>query len=152
MGIREPLDKFRHLPEWIHGVAIEIYYGGRSEVRIRGVELPTILVDYTSNYPTAAALLNVWRLMIAKTICIRDVTAQARKVLNSVSGQDYCGLLAQYHRTALVGLPHNPNCDASFIDSGFECRDRTPIPRSSQRLETTGLLESVPLLKSFFGG
>ena len=85
MGIKKPVDKFRNLPDWIHGIAMESYYGGRSEVRIRDVELPTILVDYTSNYPTAAALLNVWRLMIAKRIRIEDVTPQARKILDSVT-------------------------------------------------------------------
>jgi hypothetical protein len=85
MGIKKPKDKFRKLPEWIHGVAMESYYGGRSEVRIRDIELPVMLVDYTSNYPTAAALLNVWQLMTAKNIRIKDVTAEANKTLNSVT-------------------------------------------------------------------
>jgi hypothetical protein len=43
---------------------MESYCGGRSEVRIRDIDLPVILVDYTSNYPTAAARLNVWQLMV----------------------------------------------------------------------------------------
>jgi hypothetical protein len=64
---------------------MESYCGGRSEVRIRDTELPTILVDYTSNYPTAAALLNAWQFMIAKKLRIKDVTQEARKLLNSVT-------------------------------------------------------------------
>jgi hypothetical protein len=64
---------------------MESYCGGRSEVRIRNVELPVILADYTSNYPTAAARLNIWQLMIAEKIRIKDVTQEARKILDSVT-------------------------------------------------------------------
>ena len=85
MGIRKPMDKFRKLPDWVHGIAMESYHGGRSEVRIRDIELPVILVDYTSNYPTAAALLNVWRLMIAAKIRVKDVTREAGEILKSVN-------------------------------------------------------------------
>jgi len=34
MGLKRP-SKF-DLPDWIHGIALQAYYGGRSEVRIRG--------------------------------------------------------------------------------------------------------------------
>jgi len=87
MGIKKPLEKFRNLPDWVHGIAMESYFGGRSEVRIRDVELPVMLVDYTSNYPTAAALLNVWKLMIAERIRINDVTEEARDILQSVTSE-----------------------------------------------------------------
>jgi hypothetical protein len=36
MGLEKPTVKF-HLPDWIHGIAMQAYYGGRSEVRIRAV-------------------------------------------------------------------------------------------------------------------
>jgi hypothetical protein len=39
MGLAKPSVRF-HLPDWVHGVAMQSYYGGRSEVRIRDVELP----------------------------------------------------------------------------------------------------------------
>jgi len=71
MGLERPAVKFHDLPDWIHGVAMQSYYGGRSEVRIRDVELPVVLLDYTSNYPASAALLNTWHLEIAKTIEIK---------------------------------------------------------------------------------
>lgn len=46
-----------------------------------------ILVDYTSNYPTAAVLLEVWQLMIAEKLRIRDVTQEAQVILDSVTAE-----------------------------------------------------------------
>jgi hypothetical protein len=61
------------------------HYGGRSEVRIRNVELPAVLLDYTSNYPASAALLNTWDLEIAEEIEIKDITKEATTILASVT-------------------------------------------------------------------
>ena len=85
MGLEKPAVKFTNLPEWIHGVAMESYYGGRSEVRIRNVEVPVVLLDYTSNYPASAALLNTWNLEIAATIEIEDITNEVKTILTSVN-------------------------------------------------------------------
>jgi hypothetical protein len=85
MGLERPLIKFNRLPNRIHGIAMQAYFGGRSEVRIRDVELPVVLLDYTSNYPASAALLNTWNLEIAEKIRIKDFTKEARAILRSVS-------------------------------------------------------------------
>jgi hypothetical protein len=81
LGVRKPADKFRDLPEEVHGVAMESYYGGRAEVRIRGVELPVVMVDYTSNYPSSATLLQTWNLLTAQKIRVVDFTSAAKKIL-----------------------------------------------------------------------
>jgi hypothetical protein len=85
MGLERPAVKFNYLPDWIHGVSMSSYCGGRSEVRVRDTLLPGVLVDYTSNYPASAALLNTWELEIAKKLRVTDVTEEARTILASVS-------------------------------------------------------------------
>ena len=84
MGLKKPSIKFR-LPDLITGIALEAYYGGRSEVRIRDTALPEVLVDYTSNYSASAALLKTWDLEIARKLRVKDITEEARKTLESVT-------------------------------------------------------------------
>jgi hypothetical protein len=85
MGLERPMFKFKKLPDRIHGIAMQAYYGGRSEVRIRDTVLPVTLLDYTSNYPASAALLNTWKLEIAKELKVKNCTKEARRILSQIT-------------------------------------------------------------------
>ena len=45
------------------GIAMQSYYGGRSETRIRCAEVPVVPVDFTSEYPTCCALLGLFDVL-----------------------------------------------------------------------------------------
>jgi hypothetical protein len=83
MGIKEPLQKF-NLPDEMYGKCMQAYYGGRSEIRIRHQEVPVVVCDTTSEYPSVAALLNLWSLLVAADVKVQECTDQARKVLDRV--------------------------------------------------------------------
>ncbi len=84
MGIVRPAEKFKIPPEY-HGIAMQTYYGGRSETRIRCTEVPVVPVDFTSEYPTCCALLSLWDILTARRITFEDDTKRIRKLVKKVS-------------------------------------------------------------------
>ncbi len=80
MQIRQPNEKFR-IPDRILGKCMQAYYGGRSEIRIRHQEVPVVVCDTTSEYPSVAVLLRLWNLLTADKIRVEKCTADARKIL-----------------------------------------------------------------------
>jgi hypothetical protein len=80
MRIKQPVKKF-NLPNEINGKCMQAYYGGRSEIRIRHQEVPVVVCDTTSEYPSVAALLNLWSLLISAQVKVEQCTAEAREVL-----------------------------------------------------------------------
>jgi hypothetical protein len=87
MNIEPPKDKFWVADERL-GIAMQGYYGGRAECRIRKVPVPVVLTDFTSQYPTVNALLDNWKLLTATTVTFKDSTAQVRKMLARVRLED----------------------------------------------------------------
>jgi hypothetical protein len=77
----------RHVraPNRIHGIAMQAYYGGRAECRIRKTPVPVILTDFTSQYPTVNALLGNWDVLTARNIRFQPCTGSVRKLLPKVS-------------------------------------------------------------------
>ena len=65
------------LPSGVIGYAMSTFYGGRAECRIRHVDVPVTLVDFTSSYPTTFALLDLHRYLIAADIRVVDATARS---------------------------------------------------------------------------
>jgi hypothetical protein len=52
------------------GIAVEGYYGGRSEARIRHLIMECMHADFRSQYQSANALMKLQDLLLAlKTIC-----------------------------------------------------------------------------------
>jgi hypothetical protein len=87
MGITPPLQKFDVSDEML-GIAMQAYYGGRAECRVRRLEVPVVHTDFTSQYPTVNALLNNWPLLTAQSVTMEDVTQEVRALLNSVTLDD----------------------------------------------------------------
>ncbi len=86
MGIEQPSRKF-DLPGKILGKCMQAYYGGRSEIRIRHQEVPIVVCDTTSEYPSVAGLLGLWPLLTAANIEVVPCTKEARKTLAGVNAK-----------------------------------------------------------------
>jgi hypothetical protein len=86
MCVKRPAKKF-NLSDQNYGKCMQAYYGGRSEIRIRHQEMPVVVCDTTSEYPSVAALLNLWPLLVAADVKVEECTVEARKVLDRVTSE-----------------------------------------------------------------
>lgn len=77
-------DRTRFTPE-ILARAVESFYGGRAECRIRHTPVPVELHDFTSMYPTVNSLMGLWELMTADRITIRQATTDVRRLLDTAT-------------------------------------------------------------------
>ena len=84
MNIEEPSRRFE-LPDDILGKCMQAYYGGRSEIRIRHQEVPVVVCDTTSEYPSVAGLLGLWPLLTAAKAEVEQCTEDARNTLAQVN-------------------------------------------------------------------
>ncbi|HEV2490023.1 MAG TPA: hypothetical protein VGT03_09465 [Candidatus Acidoferrales bacterium] len=64
------------------GVAMQGYYGGRAECRIRKSSVPVVLTDFTSQYPTVNALLGNWDVLTADGVSFEDCTVEVREIVD----------------------------------------------------------------------
>jgi len=80
MNIEEPSRKF-DLSDKVLGNCMQAYYGGRSEIRIRHQEVPVVVCDTTSEYPSVAGLLGLWPLLTAAELKLEDCSEEATKTL-----------------------------------------------------------------------
>jgi hypothetical protein len=86
-GIVPPREKFA-VSERELGIAMQAYYGGRAECRVRHVEMPVIHTDFTSQYPTVNVLLGNWNVLTAKNVSFEDATTDVRQLLASATLND----------------------------------------------------------------
>ncbi len=84
MGLIRPAEKFK-ISAKHHGIAMQTYYGGRSETRIRRTEVPVVPVDFTSEYPTCCVLLGLFDILTARRVTFKDDTANIRRLIKWVS-------------------------------------------------------------------
>jgi hypothetical protein len=84
MEIVRPADKV-NVSDEILGIAMQSYYGGRSESRIRCVEVPVTPLDFTSEYPSCCALLGLFDVLTAKSVEFEDDTESVRKLLKRIT-------------------------------------------------------------------
>ncbi len=84
MGIELPKEKF-HVSDRDLGIAMQSYYGGRAECRIRKVPVPVVHTDFTSQYPSVNALLGNFIALTAETIAFIDCTDEVRELAAQVT-------------------------------------------------------------------
>ena len=84
MEIKQPKMHFK-VPNKTLGIAMQTYYGGRAECRIRRTKVPVIHTDFTSQYPTVNALLGNWNVLKATSVHFEDCTTAARRLLASAN-------------------------------------------------------------------
>jgi hypothetical protein len=90
MEVKQPSRKF-DLSADILGKCMQAYYGGRSEIRIRHEEVPIVVCDMTSEYPSVAGLLRLWPLLTAASVEVEDCTKEARRILDGVDAETILG-------------------------------------------------------------
>ena len=83
MGIKQPKSHFR-VPNKALGIAMQSYYGGRAECRIRKTPVPVIHTDFTSQYPTVNALLRNWDVLKSRSVRFVNCTTAAKKLLSKI--------------------------------------------------------------------
>jgi hypothetical protein len=84
MGITRPAEKFK-IPDRILGISMQSYYGGRSETRIRCVEVPVVPLDFTSEYPTCCALLGLFDVLTARKVKFKDDTKNIGRFVDRIT-------------------------------------------------------------------
>jgi hypothetical protein len=70
------------------GIAMESYFGGRAETRVRAEEVPVVPVDFTSEYSSTCALLKLWEIVTARSISFYDATEHVKKLLQNITCKD----------------------------------------------------------------
>jgi hypothetical protein len=76
-----PKKKFKVLKRTL-GIAMQCYYGGRVECRIRRSVVPVVHTDFTSQYPTVNALLGNWRTLIGESVDFEECTKEVEGLLH----------------------------------------------------------------------
>ncbi|HZR66864.1 MAG TPA: hypothetical protein VFA85_17115 [Terriglobales bacterium] len=84
MGIIPPLQKFSIAPE-ILGIAMQAYFGGRAECRIRHTPVPVVYTDFLSQYPTVNTLMDLWSILTAEQLQVEDATDEVRELLSEIT-------------------------------------------------------------------
>jgi len=83
MGLVPPAEKF-DVPNEILGIAMESFSAGRAETKIRHVEVPVAPLDFMSEYPTVAALMDLMEILRAKRLTFEDATSEVQTLLESM--------------------------------------------------------------------
>ncbi len=86
MGITRPALKF-NFPEKTLGIAMQSYYGGRSETRVRCAAVPVMPLDFTSQYPSCCALLGLFEVLTARSVKFINDTEKIRRFLKRIKLQ-----------------------------------------------------------------
>ena len=84
MGITPPKEKFA-IPSEIQGIAMQAYFGGRAECRIRHTAVPVVHTDVRSEYPTVNTLLGLWPFLTAERLRFEDATEDVRRLLANLT-------------------------------------------------------------------
>jgi len=66
------------------GKAMQGYFGGRAEVRIRNTPVPIVYGDFLSEYPTCNTLMHLWDILTAETVEIVDCTREVKQLISRV--------------------------------------------------------------------
>jgi hypothetical protein len=71
------------------GAAMEGYYGGRSEARIRHQIIECMHADFRSQYPTVNALMKLQDLLLAERVEVVRNSNSSREFLETVTLGDF---------------------------------------------------------------
>jgi len=133
MGIKQPKLHFGVSNKAV-GIAMQSYYGGRAECRIRRTPVPVIHTDSTSQYPTVNALLGNWNVLTSSSVRFVEHTAGARNLLTETRLSDTFkrDFWKQRHPSGQNGVrkraqhedsKHRPQL-LEFQDTDLVCRSR----------------------------
>lgn len=84
-GVTPILERQQDFPLDVLAAAMEAYYGGRAECRIRHEAVPVVHLDFVSMYPTVNALMDLWSFHIADRIEVDDRTPETRALVELIT-------------------------------------------------------------------
>jgi len=67
------------------GKAMQGYFGGRAEVRIRNTPVPIVYCDFLSEYATVNTLMGLWDILTAEAVEIVDCTNEVKRLVSTIS-------------------------------------------------------------------
>jgi hypothetical protein len=70
------------------GRCMTAFYGGKSCIWERLTSTPAALIDWTSMYPTIMLLCDIWEMLIAEQVIVRQATEAVQEFLDTVTRDD----------------------------------------------------------------
>jgi hypothetical protein len=102
MGISPALDRQKSLQPFV-GYAQSAFFGGRTSAHVRKVLVPVVYTDFLSMYPTVNSLMDLWKLVTAKQIGMRNhCDDEIRLLLERITLDDLFRQDTWKHLTAFV--------------------------------------------------
>ena len=89
-------------PDYLTGIIMSTYFGGRAEVHHRRIISQVIYCDFLSMYPTVCTLMGLWRIVLANGLNWRDCTSETTDFVQSITLQDLQNPETWHHLTTLV--------------------------------------------------
>ncbi|HEU0049905.1 MAG TPA: hypothetical protein VFQ43_20115, partial [Nitrososphaera sp.] len=84
LNVHYPSTKVRNADS-AYGIAMQSYFGGRAECRIRNWEVPICPVDFMSQYPTVNELLDNSGVLTAESVTFADATEEIKHFLSKIN-------------------------------------------------------------------
>jgi hypothetical protein len=130
MAITPPAEKFKVSHE-LQGIFMQTYFGGRAEDHIRKVPVPSMRLDFLSQYPTVNTNMRNWEIVTAKSVSFPESTREIRKLLRTVS-LDRCFDPSFWKELRFVALIQ-PVDDIVPVRAPFDPKDREHLNIADSR-------------------
>ena len=88
MNIRSWREQQPEFPEYLIGIILSTYSGGRSEVHHRRIISQVAYCDFLSMYPTVCTLMGLWKFVISTGLKWRESREEIEALLSSVTRSD----------------------------------------------------------------
>ena len=88
MNIRSWREQQPSFPEYLIGIIMSTYSGGRSEVHHRRIISQVAYCDFLSMYPTVCTLMSLWKFVISNGLKWRESREEIEALLSSVTLSD----------------------------------------------------------------
>lgn len=125
IGIRPWREVQPDFHDWLTGIIMSTYYGGRSEVHWRRIMAQVAYCDFLSMYPSVCTLMGLWQFVIANGIEWRDSTDEISKFLNEVILEDLQRPETWRKLTAIVQV--QPSDDLFPVRADYDGRGQETI-------------------------
>ncbi len=133
MGIIPPPTKFKVSAE-DHGVFMQSYFGGRAECHVRKTLVPTMRLDFLSQYPSVNTLMNNWEIITADSVSFPDATSEVREFLTGVT-LDECFKPSFWRKLRFFALIQ-PDDDTLPARAPFHPKDPQHLNIANSRLSS----------------
>jgi hypothetical protein len=122
MGITRPSEKFETSHE-LQGIFMQAYFGGRAEIHIRKVLVPSMRLDFLSQYTSVNTNMRNWEILTAKSVSFPGSTREVRKFLKKVT-LDKCFDPSFWRKLRFLALIQPEDNIILPVRAPFDAKDR----------------------------